>query len=578
MVVSAERALLLITAVGATTISASYDAAKLNAYFAAKPGALAARAAELAGIAASTAATLAAAAAAAPPSSASEFWARDGTASAVAAAVERGGATFAKFGQAAAARPDLVTPPLALALRGLQERMAPFAGGREAVAEALRATGPPDLVAEVLATLEGPVAAASVGQVYRATLGSRPIALKVRRPRVLETVAADAALARGAAALLQPLARTDLVGSCDEFFSRLFEECDYAREVENARTFRGLYGVGVGSAAASLPKIGGLRGVVVPEMVEALCGEAVVAMDWVDGERLDGVLDGAGDRAEDLELLDLGIRCTLSQLLETGVLHADPHGGNLRKVRDGGACRLAYLDFGLLATVPEPVRDGLVCAVALLCFARDVDAVAALFGELMLLPPEVLEDPEELAALRAALAATVDDVLVFPGGRAPPALKFDRLLDARAGVFRGRERDVRVRNIVSGGATWSPVGARAPRAALRVPAAALLCEQRARDRRPRGHGQVHRPGLQHPLRGLPLRPRAAPAESLRVARRRPHAPDARVDGRRARPGQGARAPPRRRGARGRPPAPRAPGHGPREGGPALRPRAPARLR
>ena len=48
MVVSAERALLLITAVGATTISASYDAAKLNAYFAAKPGALAARAAELA--------------------------------------------------------------------------------------------------------------------------------------------------------------------------------------------------------------------------------------------------------------------------------------------------------------------------------------------------------------------------------------------------------------------------------------------------------------------------------------------------------------------------------------------------
>ena len=299
MVVSAERALLLITAVGATPISASYDAAKLNAYFAAKPGALAARAAELAGIAASTAATLAAAAAAAPPSSASEFWARDGTASAVAAAVERGGATFAKFGQAAAARPELVTPPLALALRGLQERMAPFAGGREAVAEALRATGPPDLVAEVLATLEGPVAAASVGQVYRATLGSRPIALKVRRPRVLETVAADAALARGAAALLQPLARTDLVGSCDEFFSRLFEE---------------------------------------------------------------------------LEVLDLGIRCTLSQLLETGVLHADPHGGNLRKVRvdDDGAWRLAYLDFGLVADVPEQVRDGLVGAVAIHPLAEGV--------------------------------------------------------------------------------------------------------------------------------------------------------------------------------------------------------------
>ncbi|KAH8045591.1 hypothetical protein JL722_14173 [Aureococcus anophagefferens] len=337
MVVSAERALLLITAVGATTISASYDAAKLNAYFAAKPGALAARAAELAGIAASTAAPPGAAGAAVAGEA--KFWARDGTASAVAAAAH--GA---------------------------------FAGGREAVAEALRATGPPDLVAEVLATLEGPVAAASVGQVYKATLGSRPIALKVRRPRVLETVAADAALARGAAALLQPLARTDLVGSCDEFFSRLFEECDYA-EVENA----------------DLPRP--LR----------------------------------------------------------RVLHADPHGGNLRKVRDGGACRLAYLDFGLLATVPEAVRDGLVCAVALLCFSRDVDAVAALFGELMLLP-RTCSRTAELAALRAALAATVDDVLVFPGGRARRR-SFDRL---DAGAFCAA-RDVRALNIVP-----SPAARRGP--------------------------------------------------------------------------------------------------------------------
>ena len=427
-------ALLVIRTVSATTLSTSYDAAKLNAYFAAKPGVLAARAAELAGIAASTTAMLVAAAAKSPPASASEFWARDGTSAAVAAAVEGGWATFAKFGQAAASRPDLITPPLARALRGLQERMAPFAGGRAAVEKALRATkNPPAMVEEVLATLSTePVAAASVGQVYRAKLGKRSIAIKVRRPQVLETVAADAALVRGAAGLLQPLVRTDLVGACDEFFSRLFEECDYGREVANARLFRDLYGLGVGTATASLPKIGGLRGVIVPEMVEALCGESVVTMDWVDGGRLDGVLDGGGDRGEDLALLELGIRCTLSQLLETGILHADPHGGNLRKVRDGTACRLAYLDFGLLATVPENVRDGLVCAVALLCFSRDIDAVALLFGELMLLPPEVLEDPTELAALRTALAATVDDVLVFSEGREPPVLKFDRLLDALA--------------------------------------------------------------------------------------------------------------------------------------------------
>ena len=57
---------------------------------------------------------------------------------------------------------------------------------------------------------------------------------------------------------------------------------------------------------------------------------------------------------------------TLSQLLDTGVMHADPHGGNLLKVKvgDSGKKLLAYLDFGLLATMPSPVRDALVCAVA----------------------------------------------------------------------------------------------------------------------------------------------------------------------------------------------------------------------
>ena len=55
--------------------------------------------------------------------------------------------------------------------------------------------------------------------------------------------------------------------------------------------------------------------------------------------------------------------------------------------------RLAYLDFGLVSRVPLQVREALVCAVALLVFARDVRAVADLFGELMLLPDEARSLP-----------------------------------------------------------------------------------------------------------------------------------------------------------------------------------------
>ena len=96
---------------------------------------------------------------------------------------------------------------------------------------------------------------------------------------------------------------------------------------------------------------------------------------------------------------------------------------------------LAYLDFGLLATIPSQVRDGLVCAVAQLVFARDVEAVASLFGELDLLPSEVLSVPEERNALTSALSLTMDEVLEYPkvNGTAPstsiPSLRFDKLLD-----------------------------------------------------------------------------------------------------------------------------------------------------
>jgi predicted unusual protein kinase regulating ubiquinone biosynthesis (AarF/ABC1/UbiB family) len=86
----------------------------------------------------------------------------------------------------------------------------------------------------------------------------------------------------------------------------------------------------------------------------------------------------------------------------------------------------------MLSTIPEQVRDGLVCAVAQLIFARDVEAVANLFGELQLLPREVLEDANERAALTDALDRTFLEALVYPESDGlstiVPVLRFDSLL------------------------------------------------------------------------------------------------------------------------------------------------------
>ena len=152
-----------------------------------------------------------------------------------------------------------------------------------------------------------------------------------------------------------------------------------------------------------------------PEMQENICTKNVLVMEWIEGTKLTDV--DRNDKAaldENISIIGKGIEGTLDQLLVTGIVHADPHGGNLVKVSDGGEMKLGYLDFGLLATIPSQVRDALVCSVSYLVFANDVDAVASLFGELQLLPPEVVNDPVERAALNAAMGLTMSECLVYP--------------------------------------------------------------------------------------------------------------------------------------------------------------------
>ena len=148
----------------------------------------------------------------------------------VAPAIEELGPTFVKLGQALANRPDIVGSGLADELRPLQDSMAPFDTGeaRAIIAEDLGAVAEPIL----RALPDRPVAAASIGQVYRVELpDGKLLAVKVQRPLVAAQVAQDLALARGVATWLETLRyptgrrllQPEIVASCDEFFSRLVQ-------------------------------------------------------------------------------------------------------------------------------------------------------------------------------------------------------------------------------------------------------------------------------------------------------------------------------------------------------------------
>eukprot|EP00854_Cymbomonas_tetramitiformis_P006710 gene6710-8030_t len=336
--------------------------------------------------------------------------------------IVRLGPTFIKVGQALGSRPDIVGPEGIRQLQLLLDNVPSFSSdrARALIREDLPSTPQAEAL---LATISAqPVAAASIGQVYSAEVGGRRVAVKVQRPGIRETVALDFFLARNAGGAATALlgVRSDVVGGIDEFASRLFEEMDYKREADNMEQFKALYGAG-GSAK--------MDDILVPDCRRDLSSSRVITSEWIDGDRL--IDSDAVVSAADLPLVNLGIRCTLSQLLQTGFLHADPHAGNLLKCPDG---KLAYLDFGIVSTVPSLVQESLICAVIHL-LNRDYKALAKDFDGLMLMNADDLEvDFEEFATNLGGAASKVLDFGSTEGGSRVPTLRFDTLVDTLVGL------------------------------------------------------------------------------------------------------------------------------------------------
>jgi aarF domain-containing kinase len=158
-----------------------------------------------------------------------------------------------------------------------------------------------------------PVAAASLGQVYKGVLRStgETVAVKVQRPAVLETVSIDLYLIRklGLALSEVPQINTDVVALLDEWAERFFEELDYVKEGENATKF-------AASIKDDLPQV------VVPRTYSEFTRRKVITSQWLEGEKLSqSTADDVGD------LVNIGVICYLKQLLDTGFFHADPHPG-----------------------------------------------------------------------------------------------------------------------------------------------------------------------------------------------------------------------------------------------------------
>ncbi len=282
------------------------------------------------------------------------------------------GPAYIKIGQALSTRPDLVPPVFLEELTKLQDQLPPFPNelAYQFIKEELGA--PPE---EVYAELSAhPIAAASLGQVYKGKLKTgEEVAVKIQRPDLREGITIDLYILRNLAAWVQKKVkrvRSDLVGILDELGDRIFEEMDYIHEGENAERFFELYGH--------------MKDVYVPKIYWEYTNRRVLTMEWINGTKLTQTEEISAQGIDARYLIEVGVQCSLRQLLEHGFFHADPHPGNLLATTDG---KLAYLDFGMMSEIKPAQRYGLIEAIVHVV-NRDFEGLAKDYVKLDFLSPE----------------------------------------------------------------------------------------------------------------------------------------------------------------------------------------------
>jgi ubiquinone biosynthesis protein len=265
---------------------------------------------------------------------------------------------FAKAGQFAATRQDLLPAPALEALARLRDRVPPLplAALRGLLEREL--DGP--LEERFASFEEEPLGAASVAQAHRATLpDGSPVVVKVQYPWLEASLAADVALLRRLLGLAVRFARRpppDAARIFEEFAGGLAEELDFEREARVA-----------GEIAANLaadPRV------VVPRVVPTHSTRRVLTMRWHPAVP---VLDRAGLLrlgVAPAEVLEILARAYAQQVFVDGLFHADPHPGNLFVIDEPEAARrprVLFVDFGLSKRLePELRREMRLAIYALL--------------------------------------------------------------------------------------------------------------------------------------------------------------------------------------------------------------------
>lgn len=318
-------------------------------------------------------------------------------------AIARLGPSFVKLSQLFAGRRDLIPSPYVDELSTLTDQVPAIPWSDVVAALTLSYGQHPDQVFDTIDPV--PLAAASLGQVHRATVAGREVVVKVLRPGVEQMIEADLNLAR---MLLRrfghylPRVHGDgLAAVLDEFERRVADEMDFRIEARFAKAVR-----------ANFAQVSSVR---VPEVIEGFTRQRALVLEYMEGTRIDRLDDAVtSGRLAPERVLGIVMELYVRMMLIDGLFHADPHPGNLL-VDDAG--RVVLLDFGMVVEVDPDTRRALVRTV----FAAITDDRRGLVDGFYAL------GIVEAGADRAVIEALADELLLTAHDQTTVQERLDRM-------------------------------------------------------------------------------------------------------------------------------------------------------
>ncbi|MEA1847948.1 AarF/UbiB family protein [Chryseobacterium sp. MHB01] len=268
-------------------------------------------------------------------------------------ALEELGPTFVKLGQTFSNREDLLPPELIQELQKLQDKVDQIEMNVAEILENECNISASEHFSEIQSE---PLATASIAQVYKALLtDGTQVILKIKKPDVQKIIEDDLLLIKDLEKLISSYSeigeKLNLKQAISTFEKSLLEEVSLINEKENILQFRRNF---KNSKETYIPKV-----------YEEFSNNNILCMEFIDGIKVTDKAALLANSINPVHISEAGLRLFVSQILDYGFFHADPHAGNILVKKDG---KVVFIDFGAVGKIPpndkEILEDLIVSFVA----------------------------------------------------------------------------------------------------------------------------------------------------------------------------------------------------------------------